>query len=324
MGFKAAADRVDWVVSGSGDDRVLFFCTSPYLNATDEARHGRMVYSASRPYGSASIERRIGERSWFKVTHRIVGERRVSVSVPEMLSVAEQFGFTEGAGIHRNLVRIPATRIFEEFTAPPVSSLYPEQVASVIQDIATRYGISVSAVGVTGSASAIGERYSKLRDLDVVIPLDTREQVEAASRSESECGEYDVGLGENWAKALNRPHSSIRWRHNSGMVICPFFTHGRLVPPVVQLELTNRRAVGSITVTDSTYGVFNTHYYKCAGACSHLMICSTLGRGEVRPGLRVTIDCPIGIITRGAWKGAEVAIVNQPHLGFDRGHLAGH
>lgn len=322
MTFRPVLDGVDWVLAASEEASLLFFCTSTYLNTTTEALHGRLAYSTAPPFGSSSIAKTGRTGTWYKVIHRRDGEQRTAVSVDAMLEVAAEHGFRRGAGLHRNLVRIAANQVIQRETSPSALSVYPDQ-ASIIEDVAATYQVEPAELMVTGAASAIGEDYASIRDLDVVVPIRDPAQAHELSVRPPRRGRYDVPVGANWARALGREHSSIRWRHNSGMIVCPFFIYREVTPPVVDCRPTGRRVAGRVEILSAVHGRFNSHAYLCRGAIRHILICSTLGRGEVRAGLAITIDCPIFEVTRGAWEGSAVAIVNSPHLGFDRGHLEG-
>ena len=316
------ADDVEWVEVRSGADRLRFFSTSPYLNKSSTLKHGRLAYSTSPPFGDSSIAKVGKHERWFKVIHRMDGDRRTAVSVDTMLAVAATHGFKEGTGLHRNLVEIPVEQISDCIGAPRALTLFPAG-NEIIADVAAHYQVDPMEVRLTGAASAIGERFESVRDLDVVIPVKNEEHATSIASREPAHGRFDVPIGPNWSAALGHSYSSIRWRHRTGMIVCPFFVYATLSPPVVETRPTGRRASGRVRVTEAVHGLFNTHCYVSSGVAPHLMIRSTLARGEVRSGLEIAINCPIHEIVAGDWAGSEVAVVNAPHLGFDRDLLEG-
>ena len=61
-------------------------------------------------------------------------------------------------------------------------------------------------------------------------------------------------------------------------------------------------------IVNSDYGLFNIPLYECRGVMSKILIKSSFIRGIVENGMCFDIDCPTYKITKGLWKGDEIAV----------------
>lgn len=322
-GLAWGEDDILWAECNVGSVRLKFFVMSPYLCANQGRMHGRLVYSTERPFGIDSIGRVRDGTTWYKVIHRNLEGRRLSVAYAEVLSIARKYGFDDATGVHRQLSSIPAATVASLQPSPSAVDRYGDCAEELLQDIARFYAVGIEELRLTGSAAALDLPFHALDDLDVIVPIRDEEhlrRIAAEPRPRSAC---PVPLGPSVASAMGRAWAALRWRHSSDIIVCPFFTFGALRPPAIDVRETGGRARGRVRITSAAYGSFNTQFYECTGATTRLMICSTFGRGETRTGAELVLDCPIYEVLTGAWNGAHVAVANSPYLGLTEGALTG-
>lgn len=315
-------DDILWAECNVGPVRLKFFVISPYL-AANQGVHGRLVYSTEPPFGVDSIGRVSNGTTWYKVIHRNGEGRRISVPYADVLSFARKQGFQDALGVHRQLSMIPSAAIGSLEPSPSAVERYGDCAEELLQDIARFYDVGIEELRLTGSAAALDLPFDALDDLDVVVPVHDEEHLRRIALEPRPRGMGPVPLGPSVALGLRRAWAALRWRHPRGMIVCPFFTFGRLRPPAIDVRETGTRVRGRIRITSAIYGSFNTQFYECSGAMTRLMICSTFGRGETRAGSEFDVDCPVYEVLTGAWSGAHVAVANSPYLGLTEGALTG-
>lgn len=306
------------------DGLLKFFQTSPYLNNTISINYARLVYMTQKPFGEASISTSRSDQTWYKVIHKRKAGRRVSTSYDTVLSVASEFGFAAGTGIHRLLSAVPKKKIRRVNTSRAATDVLTGAHTSILSDLSQLYDVAPNEFKISGSAAAFNLSYGSLHDIDIVVPVRDKPHLEAINRQAKRPSSYkSVPLGPGLSKALKRKTSALRWRHDSGKIICPFFVYDKTVPPVLSAIPINSYVEGKVVIINSKHGIFNTQFFESEGAIGKIMVCSTIARGEIEEGMRFKVNCPIYVVNKGLWSGDFIAVVNAPYIDFGNSVLSG-
>lgn len=317
-------DDIFYININRSNCSLKFFQTSPYLNNSNNCKFARLVYISTPPFGKNSIKRKSNNQNWYKTIHKIKNGRKVSVSNKEIFDLASRYNFDFGHGIHRELTRIPLNEIDSLHDSEQAIEFLNDNHIKLLNDISNFYNSKLTELRLTGSAIALRIPYKYLNDLDLIIPVKNMEHLNYLNRfSKNPQKVSRVKLGHGLSRNLKRKYSALRWIHENGQIVCPFFVYSGLYPPVLELQPTGYNVSGKIKIIDDKFGIFNTQCFRCSGAIEQIMICTTVARGEINVGMEFNINCPIYNVTKGFWAGKDVAVVNDPYLDFANLELSG-
>lgn len=300
-------DDILWVVCEKGKEKLCFYMLAPHLHEDNLNYYAKLVYKTSEPFSSGNIIKQKNDEKWFKTIHRFEKSKKVSLPDKDIQRIALKYGFKESYGFWKNLSSIPKKEISEIISPPKLIDVYNKNsLKSVLPKISNFYQVPVSDIKVSGSAGFFAEPITKLNDLDIIIPINSNEQLSFINKFKIPDNSTHIKLKEkNWP---------IRWAHNSGLIICPFFIYGDIDQPIKGLEKTGNVVKGKIEITNSDYGLFNIPLYECRGVTNKILIKSSFIRGIVEVGMHFYVDCPTYKITKGLWEGDEIAMFRDQQI----------
>ncbi len=297
-------DNILWLICEQKSVRLCFYMLAPYLHEDKNNFYAKLVYSTQECFQEGNILKVKGEEKWYKTIHYMENDKRRTVDDLHVQELACRFGFDRANGVWSSLNAIPKESITKIVYPPKILDVYGEsEIKDLLQEIADFYDLRVEDLTLSGSGGFFRSPISKLNDLDVIVPINSEEQLVAIN-------ELKIPLTANKVRQKNK-FWSLRWINDFNLIVCPFFIYGEIGNPVVNIRQTDKRVKGKIKITNSNYGIFNIPLYECVGVIESLMIKASFLRGEIKNNSIFVIDCPIYVVTEGLWAGREIALIKD-------------
>ena len=301
------ADDIFYLRIESNGSGGLAVVTHPSLSLEPGAVFAKVVYSSVRFDGSngPGMTDQAG-RVWFKTTIRQQGGRAQSVSDDEIQSrAAELLGLGSGHGANRGLSRVEWDRVAEIIRPPRLIDARPEGTSRHLAALLGGfYGVAPEDIRLIGGLALFPIAMMEAHDVDVVVPIRSREQAAEIATNPRPCGHcpvYEYGI--RWP---------LRWRdEQTGLLVCPFFIYDGLDQPIQAVRRTNRSFRGEVQVLDATHGIFSVPVLETQGDANLIALRTTLARGQQNPGTVLAIDGPIYMIETGTLRGNEAVLVTD-------------
>jgi len=296
-------DNVLWLICERNGLRLCFYLLAPYLHEDETNFYAKLIYSTHKCFEDGNIPKvRFDKEKWYKTIHYMENDKRRTVDDFKVQELAIGFGFDRGHGIWSNINAVPKKSNVEIVYPPKVLDVYGKSnVTELLQEIADFYCLTTKDLNLSGSGGFFNSPISELSDLDIIIPINSVEQL-------SKINNQKIPLSAKRVRHKEK-YWPLRWINNFDLIVCPFFVYGNIEKPVVKVKETNKRIKGNVRITNTNYGIFNVPLYECNGAIERLMVKTSFMRGKIENDSEFNIDCPVYEVTDGLWAGKDIAVI---------------
>lgn len=297
-------DDIWWLICETSTERLCYYLTSPYFNQDDDNYYAKLVYKTTKPFKNGNIAKLKNEEKWYKTIHKFDNKKKITISDSKIQSISNSYGFINGNGYWSHLTKVPKIRVARIIKPPLIHDIYKDKsLNTLLGRISELYSIHLNDILLTGSGGLFHEPINQLNDLDIVIPIDSIEQLKAINYQKVPKNSNSIKLKDkNWP---------LRWSKELDLIICPFFVYRKLNIPITKLNLTQTKVIGKVEIIDVSYGIFNLPIFECKGVVNKIIINSTFVRGLLEVGMVLEIKGIIYDIVEGYWTGETVAIVSN-------------
>jgi hypothetical protein len=287
-------------------NHVIMFACDTYLYTKEEDICGKIMYTSIAVHGTDSICEKHSSELLYKTAYRHSANNEIyALSDTELQNIGMSLGFEKGKELNnhlcyfsKNVVRklIPAMSFLDHY--------YSEDAMILADEVATKYRVEPKDLLITGGLQLFPRPIHEAHDIDIVIPIDRSEQLDnGIFKSATGINETVVEYGFRWP---------LRWRSSRGHLVCPFFVYRSMEPCIAKAFPLKNMVRNIVTVTDDSYGIFNTPVILVKGECGAVFCRSTLLRGMIKNGYKMDICCPVYHVTDGKLKGNNIAVITNP------------
>jgi len=286
---------------------ILFVCDT-YLYQEPHNYHGKLMYSNIKVHGEYSVPGKGSKQVFYSCAYRYTDTEKNALeplSDEELQQVGKTLGLSLGVDINEHLCGPPLKSKVTYLFSPFLFELYHSKEDQLLaNEIAQKYGIDPGDIRITGGLQLFPKPIPESHDVDVVIPVDSQDQLRKISNYTNAAKDKPVcEFGYVWP---------LRWFNTDGYLICPFFVYRNLMPPIEKIIFNGVKFKERVSISDDTYSIFNAPLLITDGKVDLVYCRSTLLRGMLRNGQEISLDCPLCKVTRGLYKGAKVALVTNP------------
>ncbi len=305
-------DNIWWLICETPSEKLCYYLISPYLNRDDDNYYAKLVYKTSKPFKKGNIGKLKDEEKWYKTIHRFDNKQKITIEDSAIQIMSNSYGFENGNDYKNNLTKVPKTKIDKIIKPPLMKDIYQDEcLRTLFNRISEFYSVHLNEIQLSGSGGLFHEPFNQLNDLDIIIPIDTIEQLNKISCKKVPNDSNSIKLKDkNWP---------LRWSKEFDLIICPFFVYRKLNIPIRKLNSTKSKIFGQVEITNISYGIFNLPIFECKGVINRIIINSTFVRGLLEVGMILEIKGVIYDIIDGDWVGETIAIVsNEIILGLKK------
>lgn len=286
---------------------ILFVCDT-YLYENPYSYHGKLMYSNKKVHGEYTTSGKKQKQIFYNCAYRYADSKKkaiIPLTDEELQRVGKSLGLSLGSGVDKHLCGPPRKAKVSYLFSPFFHELYhSDKERYLAKEIANQYGINLGDLRITGGLQLFPTPIPESHDIDVVIPIDSQEQLIIISNHINAVKNKQVcEFGYIWP---------LRWFSEGGHLICPFFVYRNLMPPIEKMAFNGMNFDGKVVISDDTYSVFNAPVLLTDGSINLVYCRSTLLRGMLRKGHKMYLDCPLCTVTNGLYTGAKVAFVTNP------------
>ena len=286
---------------------ILFVCGT-YLYQEPHNYHGKIIYSNIKVHGEYSLPGKKFKQLFYSCAYRYINARKnvlEPLSDEELQQIGKTLGLSLGININKHLCGLPLNAKVMYLYSPFLFERYHLNEEKLLaNEIAQKYGIDPGDIRITGGLQLFHKSIQESHDVDVVIPIDSQDQLRKISKYTNINKDNPVHeFGYVWP---------LRWFSAEGYLVCPFFIYRNLMPPIENINFNSVNFKEKVSICDDTYGIFNAPLLVTDGKVDLVYCRSTLLRGMLRNGQELSLNCPLCKVSRGLYKNAKVALITNP------------
>lgn len=295
-------DDIWWLICETPSEKLCYYLIAPYLNQDCDNYYAKLIYKTTKPFSSGNICKLKNNEKWYKTIHKKNNDKKITLDDSEIQKFSDLNGFEGGDKFRGHLTKIPKNRVVEILKPPSVISVYNEfEISPLLDRIAEFYSVPKNDILLSGSGGIFKEPLSQLNDLDILIPIDTIEQLNKIATSKVPSLSNSIKLKDK--------HWPLRWSKELDLIVCPFFLYRDLEIPIKKINSIKSIINGTIEITNISYGIFNLPIFECKGVINKIIINSSFVRGLLEVGMILNIKGEVYEIIDGVWRGEFVAIL---------------
>jgi predicted nucleotidyltransferase len=261
------------------------------------------MYSNVNVHGDNSIRTKTNKSKFFNCAYCYTNlEKKIvrPLSDLELQQIGGKLDLICGIDINKHLNGPKFGSKIKYLNSPHLLDLIDRKKNQLLLDeISNKYLIEVKDLKVIGSIQLFSKEIKNSHDIDIVVSIDSEEQLRNVFSSHKRCVEF----GYIWP---------LRWYSRNNHLICPFFIYRGLEPPIKKVSFNGNKYNGKIVIKEDKYGIFNAPLLITDGRIDLVYCRSTLLRGMLRKGHELFLDCPLCKVVEGKYAGANVGFITNP------------